>query len=415
MLFDIFFSISQCPVAGDLPDERRMFRNFFDQVGAADTLGYGVAWIAESHLSSQVQKGNRQPVIPHWQGEVGLNADFCQLAHHVLRRTSRIEVGSAVMNIVCMGGPVTHAERVAVALALHGLDPEERRRFHIGFAAGRFEFMNRATGVVPRDAFEDAAWPLVKGAIFREATEVFCRLLRGDVISSDDVELTTLTAKSFRGPEEWERVRRTAADLRGLPALPEAVVVDRRWTFEALKIIPQEFRRDLLQLVIGSHDPEVQHFANRFMPAQVFNLSITRPEIIEETHRRMATAYHPMGGPWSRGHMPRTVMVFLNEEAHLGPEARKRAAREEAREALAAYWTALEGTLDPKKVEQASENAVIGDAAEVAQALAARFHPDDRVMLWFDFFNHDNARVIRNMEAFRHTVVPLLQASRRSR
>jgi alkanesulfonate monooxygenase SsuD/methylene tetrahydromethanopterin reductase-like flavin-dependent oxidoreductase (luciferase family) len=104
--------------------------------------------------------------------------------------------------------------------------------------------------------------------------------------------------------------------------------------------------------------------------------------------------------------MPRTVFVFLNEEPRLTPEARRRAAEDEARAALGAYWTALEGTLDPKKVEGAADNALVGNAEDVAQQILKRFHPDDRLMLWFDFFNHDSARVIRNMEAFRRLVAP---------
>ena len=31
-------------------------------------------------------------------------------------------------------------------------------------------------------------------------------------------------------------------------------------------------------------------------------------------------------------------------------------------------------------------------------------------MLWFDFFNHDSARVIENMQAFMAKVVPLVEA-----
>lgn len=409
MLFDLFFSISQCPVDGDLPDERRMFRQFFDQVEAGDALGYGVAWLAESHLSSQVQKGNRDPVIPHWQGEVGLNADFCQLAHHIFARTRGIEAGSAVMNIVCMGGPITHAERIAVATTLHGLDPAERRRLHIGFASGRFEFMNRATGIVPRDPIEEAAWPVLKGLVFREATEVFCRLLRGDVLSSHDVAPPVLRRAAFRTDAEWAKVQQVAAEHGALPSPPDTIELPRRWDFERIQIVPRDFRRELLQLVIGSHDPELQQFANEFLPVQVFNLSITRPDIIEDTHRRLTAAYHPSGGAWKRAHMPRTVMVFLNEEGHLGPEARRKAARDEQRAALGAYWTALEGTLDPKKLQSAAENSVVGDGAEVAAQIEARFHPEDRLMLWFDFFNHDSARVIRNMEAFQRCVVPRLR------
>ena len=166
MHYDIFFSISQTPVAGVMPSEAEMWRNALAQVEAADALGFGTAWFAESHLSSEVQKGNSDPVIPHWQGEVGLNVDFLQLANAVFARTKRIECGSAIMNILCNGGPVAAAERVAAFLSLHGLDPEERRRIHVGFAAGRFDFMNRAYGVGPRNDVERAGWRAIKGQVF---------------------------------------------------------------------------------------------------------------------------------------------------------------------------------------------------------------------------------------------------------
>ena len=411
MDFDVFFSISQTPVGDEFPREATMFRNFFDQVEAADRLGFGVAWIAESHLSSEVQKGNRRPVIPHWRGEVGLNADFLQLAQAVFARTKRIECGSAVMNILCMGGPVAHAERVGVFLNLHGLDEAERRRVHVGFAAGRFQFMNEASGILPRDAVEEAAWPAMKGLIFREATEIFLRLLRGDTFGSDDVPTASLTRANFRSDGDWERVQQAAVERDGLGAAPDAIPVASRWVFEPLKIVPQEFRRDLLQLVIGSHEPPTQQFANSILPVQVFNLSITRPEVIEDTHERMAQSYHPDGGPWRRQHMPRTVFVFLNDEAGLTADQQSGAAHAEAREALSAYWTALEGTLDPAKVEQAADNALIGNVEQIAAQVRERFHPEDRLMLWFDFFNHDSARVIRNMEAFMQRVRPLVVGS----
>jgi alkanesulfonate monooxygenase SsuD/methylene tetrahydromethanopterin reductase-like flavin-dependent oxidoreductase (luciferase family) len=77
---------------------------------------------------------------------------------------------------------------------------------------------------------------------------------------------------------------------------------------------------------------------------------------------------------------------------------------------MTAYWNALEGTIDPQKVESAADNALIGDAEEVA-AQIARFHPDDRLMLWFDFFQHDSARVVRNMTAFMERVRPLIDAA----
>jgi alkanesulfonate monooxygenase SsuD/methylene tetrahydromethanopterin reductase-like flavin-dependent oxidoreductase (luciferase family) len=403
--YDLFFSISQTPVEGRMPSEAEMFRSFFAQVEAGDRLGYGVAWVAESHLSSEVQKGNPNPVIPHWQGEVGLNVDFLQLSHQVFRRTDRIETGSAVMNILCNGGPVAAAERVAAFCALHGADPEERRRIHVGFAAGRFDFMNRAYGIMPRDAVEEVAWPALRGKVFAEAAEIFLRLLRGEVLSSEEVRETVLRPSDFRTPEDWERVLEARGGEAGIREIP----IRRRWIFEKLEVVPRNWRRELLRLVVGTHDSTVQEMVNGILPVQVFNLSITRPEVIEETHRRMERCFHADGGPWKRGYMPRTVFVFLNEQAGLSAEERRRAARAEAEAALGAYWTALEGTLDPRKVEGAADNALVGDAEEVAAQILERFHPEDRLMLWFDFFNHDCDRVVENMEAFMERVRPRVE------
>lgn len=402
MKLDVFFSISRTPVDGVLPSEAAMFRNFLEQVEAADALGFGCAWIAESHLSSEVQKRHANPVIPFWQGEVGLNADIVQMAHVVFGRTKRLEVGSAVMGLLVNGGPIAHAERIAQFATLHGLDPAERRKLNVGFAAGRFDFQSRAHGVVPRDALEEAAWPALKGKVFAEAAEIFCRLLRGDVLASGDVSEPSLTRADFRSDDDWARVRAAAGSTA------DRLDVAKRWRFDVLKIVPENWRRDLVQLYVGSHEPRVQEDLNEWLPVRVFNLSITRPEVIEDTHRRMTERYHASGGPWNRWYMPRTVFVFLNEEDGLSPERRRDAASDEAKKALSAYWTALEGTLDPKKVTNAADNALVGNAEDVAAQIRKRFHPDDRLMLWFDFFNHDSARVVRNMERFMTRVVPLL-------
>lgn len=405
MQFDIFFSISQTPVDGVTPSEASMFSNFFEQVEAADALGFGTAWVAESHLSTEVQKQHANAVVPHWQGEIGLNTDIFQMAHAVFRRTKNINVGSAVMNLVCNGGPIARAEQIAAFCSLHGMDPEEQRRLCIGFSAGRFQFMNRAYGITPRNDVEAAAWPALRGQVFAEACEIFLRLVRGETLSSADVRETRLSRANFRSDEDWDRVKAAAGDLTA-----ETIQIDRRWDFDVLKIVPTEWRRGLLELIIGSHDPRLQEDVNQYMPVKVFNLSITQPEVIDATHERMSRCYHPDGGPWTRPDMPRTVMVFINEQPGLTPSQRSAAAHEEAKAALGAYWTALEGTLDPSKVERAANNAIIGNAAEIAEQIKARFHPDDRLMLWFDFFNHDSARVVANMEAFKHQVIPKVNA-----
>jgi alkanesulfonate monooxygenase SsuD/methylene tetrahydromethanopterin reductase-like flavin-dependent oxidoreductase (luciferase family) len=397
MELDIFFSICQTDVHGYVPSERVMFENFFEQVALADELGFGTAWVAESHLSTEVQKTNPGAVIPHFVGEIGLNTDILQLAHRVFARTKRIGVGSAIMNILCNGGPIAAAERIRTFLALHGLDENERRLLTVGFASGRFPFINVPYGIVPRNPVEAAAWPVVKNKIFEEATEIFLRLLRGETLSSQQIAPRSLTRADFRKDDDWQR----AVDAYGSYA--EAIPLDPRWRFPNLKIVPQESRMELLRLSIGSHDAATQIFANTILPVGVFNLSITPGDEIQKTNERMLTHYHPDGGGWHRRLMPRTVLVFIHDD----PEQ----AKEEARDALSNYWRALEGTLDEEKVRRATNNALVGDAETIAAQMRERFDPEDRLMLWFDFNNHDSKRVMKNMHDFMARVAPELAAA----
>ncbi len=403
MEHDIFFSISQTPDAeGHIPDEQTMLRNYFQQLECADELGFGVGWIAQAHLSTETQKLNSKPVVPHWQGEVGLCTDFPQLAMESFRRTEKIEIGSAVVSILASGGPIAQAERIANTLQLLAVN-NDARRLHVGFSAGRFEFMARPYGIVPRTPVEEAAWPALRGQIFLEASEIFLRLLRGDVVSSDSVRSTILTRQNFRSDEDWHRVQEAHHSN------DDEILIDRRYVFEDIRIVPNAFDRNKLVLLAGTHDPKAQLFVNTILPVRVFNLSITQPEVIEATHERMHACFHPDGGSWKRSDMPRTSFVFLNDEQGLSPEEQRLAAHDEAQKALSAYWNALEGTIDPNKVQNAAQNALIGNVEDVAQQLVQRFHPGDRVMAWFDFFNHDSDRVCRNMRAYMEKVAPRVE------
>ena len=146
----MFFSISQTPDAvGTFPDETTMYSNYLEQLQIADELGYGVAWLAQAHLSTEVQKQNRNPVIPHWQGEVGLCTDFFQLALLSMEKTNRIEIGSAVLSILANGGPIAVAERIGNFCALQEVRGDSRK-LNVGFSAGRFQFMAAPYGIVPR-------------------------------------------------------------------------------------------------------------------------------------------------------------------------------------------------------------------------------------------------------------------------
>src|SRR5215213_7149909 len=392
MELDVFFSICQTVVDGYMPDERTMFANFFEQVELADALGFGTAWVAESHLSTETQKSNPGAVIPHFVGEIGLNTDILQLGHRVFARTKKIGIGSAIMNILCNGGPIAAAERIKTFLALHGLDPAEKRILTVGFASGRFPFINVPYGIVPRNAVEASAWPVVKNKIFEEATEIFLRLLQGETLNSGVIAPRPLRRPDFRTDQDWQRV------LEAHGQYVDEVPLGARWTFPNLKIVPQESRMDLLRLSIGSHDPGTQIFANTIMPVGVFNLSITPGDEIEKTNERMRQHYHPAGGPWQRRLMPRTVLVFINDDP--------RKAQDEARAALSNYWRALEGTLDEEKVRRATNNALVGDAEIIGTQMKERFDPEDRLMLWFDFNNHDSKRVMKNMSDFMNKVAP---------
>lgn len=403
MEHDIFFSISQTPDhEGHIPSEQTMFKNYFQQLTLADELGFGVGWIAQSHLSTETQKLNSRPVVPHWKGEVGLCTDFPQLAMESFRQTSRIEIGSAVVSILASGGPIAQAERIANTLQLLAVKGDERK-LHVGFSAGRFEFMARPYGIVPRTPTEEAAWPALRGQIFLEASEIFLRLLRGDVVHSDEIRPTILTRDNFRSDGDWENVQNAHGSK------DDSIMIDRRYVFEDIRIVPNKFDRNQLVLVAGTHDPKAQIFVNKYLPVRVFNLSITQPEVIDATHERMRQCFHSDGGEWKRSDMPRTTFVFVNDEDGLTSEEQRTAAQNEADLSLSAYWNALEGTIDPSKVQNAAQNALIGNVEDVAQQLVERFHPQDRVMAWFDFFNHDSDRVCRNMRAYMEKVVPRVE------
>jgi len=404
MDYDVFFSICQTPVDGFMPSEAQMLRHFFDQVHAADRLGAGCAWMAESHLSCQTQKLNPGAVIPQFEGEIAVNVDFLQLATRVFAETDRIHCGSAIMNILSNGGPIAAAERIRAFLLMHGLRAGEMRTLEVGFAAGRFPFIYAPYGIAPRNAVEAVAWHATITETFEEATEIFLRLLKGEELSSDMLSPRILTREDVRTDDDWDRV------LRAHGRTTDLIPLAPRWTFPTVKIIPQDPTLDLLRLTIGSHYPATQVFANSILPCGVFNLSITPGAEIEATHQRMLTHYHPDGGAWSRRLMPRTVLVFINEDPGCTREAKIRRANAQAEKAIANYWLAVEGTLDPLKIEKATTNALVGDTEAIRQQIAERFHPEDRLMLWFDFNNHDSEQVIRSMEAFFEGVGPAVRS-----
>lgn len=408
MKYDIFLSICQTEVDGYTPSESIMFSNFFDQVQLADELGYGTAWIAETHLSCQTQKETSNAVIPEFQGEIGLNTDVLQLAHLIFSKTKTINVGSAIRNILCNGGPVAHAEAIRTFLKLNELNNNYDRKLCIGFASGRFDFANEPYGIRPRADWEKVGWMPLKGKILSEAIEIFLRLLKGEKLNSSQIEPRFLSEQDFRSPQEWETCKTSYEKEMNLKNCNK-IEVPKFWNFETLSLIPKEVNLESLDLTIGTHDEKLQALANQFLPVSVFNLSITPQDVIEKSHLRMAKEFHKDGGPWTRAHMPRTALIFIDETEGLSSDQQNQLAKEKAEKAWASYWKAMEGTLDPEKVKKAVGNAIYGNSAQVAQQIKEKYHPEDRLMLWFDFNNHDNLDIKKSMTIFMKKVVPLLE------
>ena len=207
----------------------------------------------------------------------------------------------------------------------------------------------------------------------------------------------------MRSDADWQQV----CVASGLENASE-ITFDRRWNFARTGVIPKEVSLDALQVYVGTHEPKLQDFANTLLPCGLMNLSITPGSEIESAHERMSQRFHPDGGPWTRALMPRTVLIFLDATEGLSAEEQSRRAHEKARSALQTYWLALEGTLDTGRIEKAVNNALVGNPNEVASQIKQNYHPNDRLMLWFDFFNHDSAQVVTAMRDFQKRVVPLL-------
>jgi hypothetical protein len=124
----------------------------------------------------------------------------------------------------------------------------------------------------------------------------------------------------------------------------------------------------------------------------------------------MAEVYNKEGGPWRRWHMPRTAMIFLDDSPGLSNEEKNEKARLKAQSAWANYWKAMAGTIDQNKVDNAVNSTIYGCPEEVAEKISLKYHPHDKLMLWFDFNNHKNEDVKKAMVLFKEKVIPLIDS-----
>jgi hypothetical protein len=72
----------------------------------------------------------------------------------------------------------------------------------------------------------------------------------------------------------------------------------------------------------------------------------------------------------------------------------------------------MEGTIDNQKVKDAVANTLAGDPNELARQIKEKYHPEDRLMLWFDFNNHNNDAIKESMRVFYEQVAPQLASAK---
>lgn len=405
MQFDLFHSIGRIDTLKPVPADREVFRAFLDQCQLGESLGYPTMWVAESHFSSEVQKSNSKPVIPNYHGEVGLNADSCQLVQLMLSQTNKIGFGTAIHNIVGgNGGPLASADRIRTMAFLNSLQPNPRK-LHIGVAAGRFPYINSPFGITPRNGHEEVLWPQYQRLIFIEALEIFLRLVRGDVMSSGDLKRWTIDRSFFKSDAEFHSA------MEKIGGSSEGIPYASRWNFERLKLIPEMMEDEYskwMNFILGSHDPLARDHGLKFADLDVFNLSFTSPDQLARVHDEMFVRYKESGRVWHRSRMPRTVLVFIDKNA--------KHAEEKASKCFDTYIEAMRGTavLPPK--DELMQRALIGDAAMIRDQLHPEdprsFHNDDRIMLWFEFNQIDYDDIKLQMRLFAEDVMPYVSTGK---
>lgn len=407
MRYDIYFSLAQTEVDGAIPPVKMIFENFFDQVRLADDLGFETAWISEAHLSSQTQKKTSFRTIPDLKGEIGLNTDTLHLAHHILNKTKNIKIGAAFKNLLSNGGPVAHAESVAQYLAINRHIKFNERIFELGLSDGQFDFVNAPYNIRPKSEMEMFFWSLIKPKAFEEAAEIFVRLLLGEELSSSMITPKFLNEKDFKSEEEWK----TASALAKEDGLFEGgeIQLKKFFDFEILSLIPLDYDLDDIQVSLNTQNQQILKDSNKYLPVRMFDFLSMSNKDIEEAHEFMKSIYRSDGGRWKRWYLPRTLIVFINDDANLNDFQKTEKAKSFAFKSWESYWHSVTGKKDPAKIEASLRNTMYGSPEEVAEKICTSFHPHDRLVLWFDFHYHDNEGIKKSMRAFKEKVVPLIE------
>lgn len=374
MHFDVFHSVGQVDSLSIKRSQREIVFSSLKQAQFAEDLGFNTFWVAESHFSSEVQKSLPDAVIPNYMGEVGLNSDSFQYFWLMSSLTKKINFGTAILNIVGgNGGPVAAADRVQTLTFLNDF-LENPRQLWIGMAAGRFPYINKPFGIVPRNEYEKSNWNIIKNLIFLEALEIFMRLQSGHA---------------------WDTQQSKCSHFFDL----KNTQYERFWNFDKLELMPRLTSTQLEKrhFVLGSSDPRARKLALSIGDIDIFNLSFTPPSEIEKIHSLMEQECVELKQKaWKRNRLPRTVMVFIDRDS--------RRAHLKAHAALDTYIAAMKGTAQVPDKAVLLSRALIGSPEEIREQLTENsthgFKSDDRLMLWFEFNQNDHGEICDQMKLF---------------
>ena len=131
-------------------------------------------------------------------------------------------MNSPALNILCNGGPVVNAERIIQLVSMHhALFNFPRGEIHISFSVERFEHDQHDYGIRPRNGLEAMVWEELQPLIYREAMEVFLRLLRGDILRSENLIPCVLSSKQVADQTKWLTLIHTLKNREQMRTLDE--------------------------------------------------------------------------------------------------------------------------------------------------------------------------------------------------
>ena len=118
--------------------------------------------------------------------------------------------------------------------------------------------MARPYGILPRDLVEDTRLASASEVNYGKPARFSCACSAATFsLVKTPTRLCSLEP-IFARMRIGEKVRAAARFSRGLSELVSSIPMAKRYAFEELKIIPQEWRRELLSPIVGSHDPRAQ-------------------------------------------------------------------------------------------------------------------------------------------------------------